>query len=568
MANWFVTAKKADFDEIAKKHNISPIIARILRNRDIISDEEISLFLHGTIANLYNPYEMKDMDLAVNLMEQAIKMHRRIRIIGDYDIDGICATYILLEGLTKCGAVVDAKLPDRIKDGYGISDSMICSAYEDEIEVILTCDNGIAAIEQIAHAKELGMTVIIMDHHEILYNLAEDGSGTKQYILPSGDAVINPHRADCNYPFPGVCGAVVAYKVIQALWEALMPQEDVVEAFLSFAAFATIGDVMELRDENRIIVKYGMEKIKKSKNIGMRALISSACIDKEKLSPYHIGFILGPCINATGRLDTAERALSLFISKNEKEASKIALELKELNESRKDMTQHFLEQAVKELEKCEDKVLVLYLAECHESLAGIIAGRIKERYYKPTFILTKGEKGVKGSGRSIEAYHMYDEMTKCKDLFSKYGGHKMAAGLSMPEENIEKFRIRLNQNTDLKDEDMIEKVRIDIPLPIGYANEALISEIELLAPFGMGNSRPLFAEKELLIRSMQIIGKNHNVVKMSLQNKDGVVREAIWFGDSKTFLKKTGDMIAITYYPTLNVYMGNSSVQLTIQHYD
>lgn len=572
MANWFVSAKKADFNQIGEKFGITPILARIIRNRDIISEEEISLFLHGTLNELYDPRMMKDMDKAVAFIRDAIHNKQRIRIIGDYDIDGICATYILLTGLQKCGAVVDTKLPDRIKDGYGINESIIKQAHEDGIEVLVTCDNGIAASSQIAYAKELGMTVIVTDHHEVPYEQVTE----KKYVLPPADAVVDPHRIDCDYPFAGICGAVVAYKVIQVLWEECGIKDSLTEELLEFAAFATIGDVMELKDENRLIVKYGMEQLKNTSNIGLKALIDATGIDRDKIAPFHIGYILGPCLNASGRLDTAERALSLLTCQTTKDAAIIAGELKELNDSRKDMTQSFTEAALKMIENpleeadyTNDKVLVIYLPDCHESLAGIIAGRIKERYYKPTFVLTNGEgEGlVKGSGRSIEAYHMYDEMTKCKELFSKFGGHKMAAGLSMPIENIALFRRQINENATLTEDDMQEKVLIDIPLPVSYVTEQLISEIELLEPFGVGNPKPLFAEKDLIIQSLRIVGKNRNVVKLSLLGAGGVTVDAVWFGDGDSFLKKQGESISIAYFPTLNVYMGKSAIQLNVQHY-
>lgn len=574
MANWFVSAKKADFNQIGERFGISPILARIIRNRDIISSEEISLFLHGTLKELHSPLAMKDMNRAVALLKDAIENKRSIRIIGDYDIDGICATYILLIGIQRCNAIVDTKLPDRIKDGYGINESIIKQAYDDGIDLLVTCDNGIAAEKQIAYAKELGMTVIVTDHHEVPYEQLDD-KAERKYVLPPADAVVDPHQADCAYPFAGICGAVVAYKVIQALWNTFDIMDSVEEELLQFAAFATIGDVMELKNENRIIVKYGMKHLRNSNNLGLKALMDATGIDKENLSPFHIGYILGPCLNASGRLDSAERALALLTCDTVKEAAIIAGELKELNDSRKDMTQSFTEEAIRIIENTsetnyrDDKVLVIYLPGCHESLAGIIAGRIKERYYRPTFILTDGEgKGaVKGSGRSIEAYHMYEEMTKCKELFSKFGGHKMAAGLSMPMENVSQFRQRLNQNARLTDDDMQEKVLIDIPLPIAYVTEQLIAEIELLEPFGVGNPKPLFAEKDLMIQSFHIVGKNRNVVKLLLVGAGNQSVEAVWFGEGDTFTKRQGDRISIAYYPTLNTYMGKTAIQLNIQHY-
>lgn len=584
MAKWFVTTKKADFNGIAKRFHISPIAARILRNRDLITDAEIGMFLNGTLSDLHSPHAMKDMDRALLLIEKALTENKRIRIIGDYDIDGVCASYILLTGLRRCGADADVKLPDRMKDGYGMNEAMIRQAQEDGIQLIVTCDNGIAAYDEVKYAKEIGMEVVITDHHEVPYEMSEDGE--KQYRLPPADAVIDPHRQDYGYPFAGICGAVVAYKVIEALYEARRLPWNEADGFLEFAAIATVGDVMELLDENRIFVKYGLERIKTTKNTGLRALLDATQIERDKLSPFHIGYVLGPCINATGRLDTAERALKLFMTEQTEEAVRIAGDLKALNDSRKELTRRYQEEAAAIVEAMEkpDKVLVIYLPECHESLAGIIAGRIKELYYRPTFILTKTAEGVKGSGRSIEAYHMYEEMSKCRELFTKYGGHRMAAGLSMREEDIALLRTRLNEQTSLTEEDMQEKVCIDIPMPITYATETLVNELEVLEPYGIGNPRPLFAEKQVMLRSARVFGKNQNVVKLSLENTTGTKAEGIWFGDGTAFMKELQEAcgrtetdiragqvedicISIVYYPTVNVYMGKKSIQLHIQYY-
>lgn len=584
MAKWFVTTKKADFNAIAERWHITPIVARILRNRDLVTEDEIEMFLNGTPEDMHDPKDMKDMDTAVSMIASAITQEQKIRIVGDYDIDGICASYILLTGLRRCKADVDVKLPDRMKDGYGISDAIIEQAHQDGIHLIVTCDNGIAAYEQIVYAKQLGMDVIVTDHHEVSYEVSD--AGEKQYQLPPAGAVVDPHREDCRYPYAGICGAVVAYKLIEALYKAMGVPKSEMDELLEFAAIATVGDVMELRDENRIIVKYGLEHIKGTQNIGLRALMDVTQIERDKLSPFHIGFVLGPCINATGRLDSAERALSLFMTKDSGEALRIAGDLKALNDSRKDMTKHYQELAFSEVEKMKapDRVLVIYLPDCHESLAGIIAGRVKERYYKPTFILTKTADGVKGSGRSIEAYHMYEEMTRCKELFSKYGGHRMAAGLSMREEDIETLRQRLNAQTILTEDDMQEKVQIDVPMPMTYATKELVQEIEMLAPFGIGNPKPLFAEKHILIRAARIMGKNQNVVKLKIESEDGTVADAIWFGDGNAFRQEMATRfgeeaaktfegkgekvkLSIAYYPALNVYMGRENIQINIQHY-
>ena len=571
MAKWFITTKRADFEATAKQFHISSVTARIMRNRDLITAEEINLFLNGTLADLHSPHTMKGIDAAVSIITGAIAAGKKIRIVGDYDIDGICASYILLTGLQKCAADVDVRLPDRIKDGYGINESIIEQAHQDGVQLIVTCDNGIAAFREMEMARVLGMKTVVTDHHEVPYDLTE--TGDKVYKLPPADAVVDPHQEGCSYPYAGICGAVVAYKLVEALYEIQDPSLDISDGLLEFAAIATVGDVMELLDENRIIVKYGIERIKTTQNVGLRALIDVTQINKDKLSTFDIGFVLGPCINATGRLDTAERALSLFTTTDQTEAVQIANELKDLNDSRKELTKRYQTEAIHQAEKMieTDKVLVIYLSDCHESLAGIIAGRIKERYYRPTFVLTGTADGVKGSGRSIEFYHMYEEMSKCRDLFKKYGGHKMAAGLSMKEEQIGEFRKRLNEETTLTEEDMQEKVQIDIPMPITYASKELIKELEVLKPHGIGNPRPLFAEKDVKILSARVFGKNQNGVKLSLENSAGSNLDGIWFGEGSLFMqefeKSDHKSISIAYYPTLNVYMGREDVQLNIQHY-
>ena len=578
MKKWVVSAKRADFNEIAEKYGISPMLARIIRNRDVIGEEAITKFLHGTPEDLYEPKRMKDMEKAVELLTQAISAGQKIRIVGDYDIDGICASYILISGLMRCGANADVRLPDRIKDGYGINETIVEEAKRDGIGCLLTCDNGIAAREQIAFAKKSGMTVIVTDHHEIPYEEAQDG---RRYLLPPADAIVDPKREDCSYPFKEICGAVVAYKLVTALYEVLGISSSELKALLPFAAFATVGDVMPLLDENRIIVKYGIEEMKVTSNAGLRALIDVTKTDRARLSPYHIGFILGPCVNATGRLDNAERALRLFLSGSEDEAVTLASELKQLNDDRKEMTQHYAQLAsglAEESDK-EDQILVLYLPDCHESLAGIVAGRIKEQFYKPVFVLTRGEEGVKGSGRSIEAYSMYEEMVKCRDLFTKFGGHRMAAGLSMQEKDIGEFRRILNENASLSEEDLTEKVTIDIPMPVRYATKDFIRELELLAPYGAGNPKPLFAQKGLLVKNVQIVGKNRNAVKLKLEApaESGEAKilgmasavDGICFGDGEQIRKELLEksIISIAYYPEINRYMGQESVQLIIQDY-
>ena len=592
MAKWVVSAKRADFAGIAEKFHIDPVIARIIRNRDIEGDDQIGQFLHGTPDDLHSPYLLKDVEKGVAILLDKIRQGKKIRVIGDYDIDGICSTYILLSGLHYCGASADAAIPHRIHDGYGINEHMVEEAYEAGIDTILTCDNGIAAGDQIALAKSHGMTVIVTDHHEVPYEMSDDGTRTE--CLPPADAVIDPKQAQCTYPFDGICGAVVAYKLVQVLIHRKFAEKSgekehkLLQELLAFAAFATVGDVMELTDENRIIVKYGLKQIAQSANHGMQALITVNGLQGKPLSAYHIGFVLGPCINATGRLDTAGRALQMFLTEDEAEAVSVADELKELNDSRKNMTLQGVQQAIKMIEdstlKC-DKVLVVYLPECHESLAGIIAGRIRERYHKPVFVLTDSEEGVKGSGRSIEAYHMYDKMSECRELYTKYGGHKMAAGVSMPQENVDNFRVYLNEHCELTEEDFVEKICIDVPMPMSYVTADFVRQLSVLEPFGNGNSKPVFAQKNIRLIRGRVLGKNSNVGKYTVEDARGGRYEMMYFGNMEawhTFLQETfgaeeysrlyqgrdcNIRIHVIYYPDLDVYQGRERLQMIMQDY-
>lgn len=597
MAKWMVSAKKADFNGIAKRFGIDPVIARILRNRDLITEDEIDRFLHGTPEDMHSPYLLKDVEKAADILWNKIAEQKKIRIIGDYDIDGVCSTYILMTGLQTCGAVADAVIPHRVLDGYGLNDKLIRDAYEAGIDTILTCDNGIAAAAQITYAKSLGMTVIVTDHHEVPYEVQTDGS--RKECLPDADAVVDPKQQACDYPFDGICGAVVAYKLVMVLLDRLASESgntdiDIEEVkrirqeLLAFAAFATIGDVMELVDENRIIVKYGLPLIEHSDNYGLQALIAVNGLQDKPLSVYHIGFVLGPCLNATGRLDTAARALQMFLTRDKTEAVTIAGELKELNDSRKGMTLQGTEQAIELIEQTalkEDKVLVIYLPECHESLAGIIAGRIREGYQKPVFVLTKAEDGVKGSGRSIDAYHMYDKMSECKELYTKYGGHKLAAGVSMPEENVEKFRHYLNKHCELSPEDFEEKILIDVPMPMSYVTTDFVKQISVLEPFGNGNPKPVFAQKNLRICKGRILGRNSNVGKYLVKDETGRQYDMVYFGnldkwhdfltehfgtEERDRLYQAGSdviEISVIYYPDINVYQGRESLQMVMKDY-
>lgn len=570
MEKWFLTRKGADFQGISHKFHISPILARLIRNREIIGDEAIDLYLHGTIAELYDGILMKDMDVAVSILQEKIREGKEIRIIGDYDIDGINATYILMEGFRVLGGKVSIDIPDRMKDGYGLNRNLIDRALEDDIDTIVTCDNGIAAREEIGYAKRLGMTVIVTDHHEIPFEETEEGI---RYLLPSADAVIDPKREDCKYPFPNLCGAAVAYKLVETLFNVEGKDAEDIDYLMENVAIATVGDVMDLVGENRIFVKQGLEMLKRTKNLGLAALIECTAIPVERLSAYHIGFVLGPCLNASGRLDTAKRAIELLCAKTKRDAEILAGDLKALNDSRKDMTAHAVEDAIEMVETTEignDRILVIYLPDCHESLAGIVAGRIREKYYKPVFVLTDAEDGVKGSGRSIETYHMYEGMNHCKELFTKFGGHKLAAGLSLPKENVELFRKRINEQCQLTEDDLCEKVSIDMQLPLAYVNEALVNELECLEPFGKGNPKPVFAEKGVEVRQTKILGKNQNVLKLLVSDSQGTKMEALYFGDIPQCLdvihEKHGK-INITYYPDINEYMGKKTPQIVIQNY-
>ena len=585
MEKWFVMRKGAPFQEIAEKFQIHPILARLIRNRDVIGDEAIQLYLNGTIADLYDGMLMKDMDKAVDILLEKIREDKKIRIIGDYDIDGINSTYILLEGIKYLGGEADIDIPERMKDGYGLNRNLIDRAFDDDIDTIITCDNGIAAREEIAYGKSLGMTIIVTDHHESPY---EEVESEKRYILPPADAVIDPKQQTCAYPFKELCGAGVAYKVIEALFGACGKYIEDVDYLMENVAIATVGDVMDLVGENRIFVKQGLELLKRTNNLGLRALMECTGVPVERLSAYHIGFVIGPCLNASGRLDTAKRALELLCAKTKKEADILAGDLKALNDNRKDMTASAVEEAVKQVEETrlgEDKVLVIYLPDCHESLAGIVAGRVRERYHKPVFILTKAEEGVKGSGRSIESYHMYEELNKCKWLLTKFGGHKLAAGLSLEEENVDRLRETLNDLSTLTQEDLIPKISIDMQMPLGYINEAFVDELELLEPFGKGNVKPVFVEKNIEILSARILGKNKNVLKMQVQDALGTQMDAMYFGDVEAFLEffrekygkpavdgllrgqRSKVEAAFTYYPGINEYMGQKTVQIIIQNY-
>lgn len=562
MAKWMEIRKGADFQAVSEKFRITPFTARLIRNKDITEDEAIREYLHGDLSDLHAASLMKGIPEAVKLLMEKIRQGAYIRIIGDYDIDGVCATYILLKGLEKVGARVDTDIPDRKRDGYGLNMELIRRAQEAGVDTIVTCDNGIAAPAEIAFAKEMGMTVIVTDHHEL------------QETVPDADVIVNPRQPDCPYPYKKLCGAAVAWKLVQELWAGCScPLELAFGDLLMFAAFATVGDVMDLTGENRILVKEGLKLLRQTEHPGMSALIQVNELARDRLSAYHIGFVLGPCINASGRLDTAKRALSLLNTSDYDQALVQAAELKGLNDERKALTEEGVEDAVEKIEEGplkKDRVLVVYLPDCHESLAGIIAGRLRERYYRPVFVLTKGEDAVKGSGRSIETYSMFEEMSRCRELFLKYGGHPMAAGLSIPEERVEEFRRRLNDACTLTEEQLTEVIHIDMALPFSHVSERLTEELSLLEPFGKGNTKPVFAARNVRVLESRILGKNQNVLRMKLVDESGMPRDGIFFsGCMQQVLEDLQERqtVHMLYYPEVNEFRGERNLQLRILNY-
>ena len=579
---WYLQTKKADFNNIAEKYNISPIVSRIIRNRDIVEDSDINNYLNGTIDELNSPWLFKDMDKAVDILKIKISQENKIRIICDYDVDGICSGFILHQCLLNLGANVDIVIPHRIKDGYGINERLIKEASEDGVDTILTCDNGIAAIDQVKYAKELGMTVVITDHHEVVY---KEENGEKKYILPDADAVVNHKQKDCGYPFKELCGAMVAYQLMSALYDSMSEGSMYVKKMLPYAAMATVCDVVELQGENRIVVKEGIKMLKTCNDVGINALIEQCNINKNAIDSYHFGFIIGPCLNASGRLETAKIAIKLLEEQNKEVAKELAEKLRKLNEERKEMTENGTIKATEMAENSDNKVLVIYLKDCHESVAGIIAGRVREKFNKPTIVLTDAEDGVKGSGRSIEEYNMYEELSRVREVFTKFGGHKMAAGVSLEKDNIEILRKKLNENCNLTEEDLYLKVWIDMQLPLEYVTIELIDQLTLLAPFGKGNEKPVFAEKNLKMRKMQILGKKGNVLRLDIENSKGYRMTAMLFSRVMEFMafvkekfgqeeinkalvgQKNDIEIMVTYYPKINEYNGNTQIQIIIDRF-
>ena len=590
---WIVHSKKADFDGFAKALGVSPIVARIMRNKDLESIEAQKRFLDNSLENMHNPSLMKDMDKAIDIIILKIEEGKHIRVIGDYDIDGICSTYILVKGLQGVGAFVSYDIPDRILDGYGINENLIKKAYDEGVDTIVTCDNGIAALDQIKYAKDLGMTVIVTDHHEVPY-VRDEVTGDIIYKRVQGDAVVNPKQPDCDYPFKLLCGGAIAYKVIECLYEKLNVEnkKEKIEYFIEYAAIATIGDVVDLVGENRIIAANGLERLKTTPNIGLDKLMNMCGINRERLSSYHIGFVVGPCLNATGRLESAKKGIELLMCEDFYEAEKLAGELIELNGTRKAMTEEGVKEAIAMCENMADsRVLVVYLPRIHESIAGIIAGRVREHFNKPVFVVTNSadeneESLIKGSGRSIPGYNMFEALIECDEYLLKYGGHEMAAGLSLNKEKINDFAKALNDKCKLAEEDFVRKVWIDVPMPLAYATEELINQLSLLEPFGKGNEKPVFATKNVKVKSLKVMGANQNMCKLSVLDDSGKVVDALVFSSIyPAFMEFLNDkfgeeqirkakmnipndiVLSIIYYPDINEYNGRRSVQIIVNNY-
>lgn len=588
MAKWVVAAKRADFKELALQLNIDPVLVRILRNRDLITEEEMREFLYGDESSMHNPLLLNDMEKAVSIVTEAVNTKKHIRIIGDYDVDGVTSTFILVKGLRSIGANVDYAIPNRIRDGYGINEHLIDCAFEDNVDLIITCDNGIAATDALKKAKELGIACIVTDHHEVPYIIEEN---LIKYIYPEAEAIINPKRHDSTYPFKGICGAMVAYKLIVAISSVVAVDYAILSELREMAGLGTVCDVMELKDENRILVRMALKDMNNSSNTGIRALRRVCDIDNKPLSAYHLGFIIGPCINATGRLDSAALSLELLLCEDMQDALHKATELKLLNDLRKNMTEEGMNSAFDMIESGEyedDKVLVIYLPGLHESLAGIVAGRVRERYFKPTLIITDGEEGLKGSGRSIPAYDMYSELSRVSDLFDKFGGHRMAAGISLQPDRLNELRQRINSNCILSEDELTEKVTIDVPMPLSYVSEEFISQLDILEPFGVGNPKPVFADK-VIFRQIKTMGKSGDMARITASREDGGIFTLVLFGGldkmKETIVQKYGAgtvetlfqsgyreespvKMNVIYYPAVNEFRGNISLQFIVQDYN
>ncbi len=565
MPRWEFYPKAADVSATARRFGIDPVLVQIMKNRGIEGDEAIDRYLYATIDDLYSPHEMKDLDLAAGIIREAIDNNMRIRVVGDYDIDGICSTYFLIKGISRCGGNVDYQIPERVRDGYGINENIIKKADDDGIDLIVTCDNGIAAYNELMLAKELGIPVVVTDHHEI----PRDAEGNE--VLPPALAVVDPHQDGCHYPYPDICGGVIAYKIVQVLYEMYcIPKEEWL-SMLELAAIATIGDIMPLRDENRIIAKEGLKAMPFTKSVGLRALIEACSLNIYHITPYHVGYVIGPCMNAGGRLETAEEVLRLLLCDDKDEAGEMARHLQQLNEARKSLTQEGVDKAKEQVDELypDDTVLVVYLPDSHESITGIVAGRIREAYNRPALIITSTEGGAKGSGRSTPSYSMYEKLCEASDLLTKFGGHPMAAGFSLRTEDIDEFRRRLNENSGLTDADLTPQILIDVDMPLEHITEKLINDLNLLEPCGQGNEKPKFAQCGLHIRDMRVMGKNRNAVRLNLVTDGGHSMEGILFTDGDAFVNELGDkrVIDIIYYPEIDEYNGRRRLQVRINGY-
>ena len=579
---WLLRNRKVDLKAMSEKYKISQLLCKLMVNRDIIDENIINSYINPVYKYLHSPKTMKDVVIAVDIIKRKIQENKKIRIIGDYDVDGIISVFILYTALKKCGANVDYEIPDRIKDGYGINENIVKVAYDEGVDTIITCDNGISAIDQIQYAKDLGLTVIVTDHHDVPF-IEEDGVRT--FLSSQADAIINPKQIECEYKFKSICGAGVAFKLIEALYEEIGMDKEECYKLIEFVAIATVCDVVDLIDENRIFVKNGLEMLNNSKNIGINALKKACGLEDKEITAYHLGFVIGPCLNASGRLDSAKKGLELLLMEDDEEAKNLAQEIVDLNDARKNMTKEGVDRAVNIIDSTDinnDKILVVYIPDIHESLAGIVAGRVKEKYNKPTIILTKSEEGVKGSARSIEEYNMFEGLLACKELLDKFGGHPMAAGLSLQEDKVDELRKALNNKCELTDEDLTRKIMIDSSLPLEYLNLHLIEELNVLEPFGKGNSKPVFGVRDAKITKAMLLGKDKNVLKLKLLTNNNITIDAMIFNDLENFeskiIEKYGNEgldnlynksnnnipMDFTFYPSINEWNGNKSIQIVV----
>lgn len=579
---WLLRNRKVDLKAMSEKYKISQLLCKLMVNRDIIDENIINSYINPVYKYLHSPKTMKDVVIAVDIIKRKIQENKKIRIIGDYDVDGIISVFILYTALKKCGANVDYEIPDRIKDGYGINENIVKVAYDEGVDTIITCDNGISAIDQIQYAKDLGLTVIVTDHHDVPF-IEEDGVRT--FLSSQADAIINPKQIECEYKFKSICGAGVAFKLMEALYEEIGMDKEECYKLIEFVAIATVCDVVDLIDENRIFVKNGLEMLNNSKNIGINALKKACGLEDKEITAYHLGFVIGPCLNASGRLDSAKKGLELLLMEDDEEAKNLAQEIVDLNDARKNMTKEGVDRAINIIDSTDinnDKILVVYIPDIHESLAGIVAGRVKEKYNKPTIILTKSEEGVKGSARSIEEYNMFEGLLACKELLDKFGGHPMAAGLSLQEDKVDELRIALNNKCELTDEDLTRKIMIDSSLPLEYLNLHLIEELNVLEPFGKGNAKPVFGVRDAKITRAMLLGKDKNVLKLKLLTNNNITIDAMIFNDLENFeskiIEKYGNEgldnlynksnnnipMDFTFYPSINEWNGNKSIQIVV----